>query len=441
MTRAPLVALFSFLLAACSSAPIDLVPEQRERNLDAIATDYVVLVLAANRHDEGFVDAYYGPAAFQDQAKQDSRTLAELIDAAGELRAEVMQRKFGEDADSLARQNYLAKQLLAVATRLKVVSGEKIPFDQESRNLYDTTAPHFSEQHFQAILAKIEKMIPGKGPLAERVEEFREQFVIPPDRLAAVFDVAIAACRERTLQHLVLPAEENFTLEFVTDQPWSGYNWYQGGVTSLIQVNTDLPIFIDRAVDLGCHEGYPGHHTYNALLETELVHKRGWFEFTVYPLFSPQSLIAEGSANYGIEMAFPGDARYQFERDVLMPLAGIDTRDADAYRELREAMAALSYAGNEAARRYLDGEITRAQAVDWLVTYTLTSPQRASQRVDFFDRYRSYVINYNHGKDLVARYIERHAATEAERWQKFGELLGSPMLPSDIDADDIMHDE
>ena len=122
-----------------------------------------------------------------------------------------------------------------------------------------------------------------------------------------MFDRAIAECRARTLPHVQLPANESFTVEYVTNKPWSGYNWYQGNYRSLIQVNTDLPIYIDRAIDLACHEGYPGHHVYNALLEQHLVRDRGWVEFTVYPLFSPQSLIAEGTANYGIEVAFPGD--------------------------------------------------------------------------------------------------------------------------------------
>src|SRR5690606_403409 len=109
--------------------------------------------------------------------------------------------------------------------------------------------------------------------------------------------------------------QESFQVEYVTDKPWSGYNWFQGDAHSLIQVNTDLPIFIDRAVELGCHEGYPGHHVYNALLENELVRERGWMEYSVYPLFSPASLIAEGSANYGVKLAFPGDERLAFERD------------------------------------------------------------------------------------------------------------------------------
>ena len=149
--------------------------------------------------------------------------------------------------------------------------------------------------------------------------------MIPRDRLGRVFELAIAECRRRTLQHVELPAAESFTVEYVTGKSWSGYNWYHGNYRSLIQVNTDLPIFIDRAIDLACHEGYPGHHVYNALLEKNLMRDRGWSEFSVYALFSPQSLIAEGTANYGIEVAFSDDERRAFERDVLFPAAGLES--------------------------------------------------------------------------------------------------------------------
>ena len=161
---------------------------------------------------------------------------------------------------------------------------------------------------------------------------------------------------------MTLPADERFTVEYVTDKSWSGYNWYQGGFRSLIQVNTDLPIYIDRAIDLACHEGYPGHHVYNALLEKHLVKDRGWIEFTVYPLFSPQSLIAEGTANFGIEVAFPGRERVDFERTVLFPAAGLDPSRAAEYYEVQALVDQLAYAGNEAARRYINGQIDAAQA-------------------------------------------------------------------------------
>jgi hypothetical protein len=51
------------------------------------------------------------------------------------------------------------------------------------------------------------------------------------------------------------------------------------------------------------------------------------------------------------------------------------------------------------------------------------------QRTRFFDAYRSYVINYNHGKTLVSDYVEAGGADEAERWARFEALLSSPVLP------------
>jgi hypothetical protein len=188
-------------------------------------------------------------------------------------------------------------------------------------------------------------------------------------------------------------------------------------------------------VDLACHEGYPGHHVYNALLEKSLVRDRGWVEMTVYPLFSPQSLVAEGSANYGIDVAFPGDERVRFERDVLFPAAGLDGKKAAEYYEIFAIVDRLSYAGNEAARRYLNGEISRAAAVDWLTRFALMSPPRAEQRTRFMDDYRSYVINYNLGKDLVKEYVEAHGGVvsqPARRWDVFADLLRSPRLPSGL---------
>jgi len=219
----------------------------------------------------------------------------------------------------------------------------------------------------------------------------------------------------------------------VNDKPWSGYNWYQGNSISLIQVNTDFPIYIGRAVDLGCHEGYPGHHTFNALLEKNLVIDEGWIEFSLYPLFSPQSLIAEGSGNYGIDLAFPGSERMQFEKDVLFPLAGLNADDADLFYEVAALVAKLSFAGNEAARGYLNGEMTREEAADYLQKYAMSREDKSLQRTRFFDAYRSYVINYTHGKAMVADYVERGNADADERWARFEKMLSSPMLPSDLD--------
>lgn len=418
-----------------AAAPQRGAPAGTADPMATISRDYVTLVLALGRHDRDYVDAYYGP----DDLKKEAESAGLGLDAIGERAAALLDRvrKMPKGADDLSalRQQYLEKQLGALAARVRMLKGEKLSFDAESRALYDAEAPRHDEAHFKAVLDKLERRFPGNGPLVERFDAWRRAFVIPRDKLDAVFQTAIAACRERTAAHVTLPPGEQFTVEYVTNKSWSGYNWYQGNFRSLIQVNTDLPIYIDRAIDLACHEGYPGHHVYNALLEQHLVKNRGWLEFTVYPLFSPQSLIAEGTANYGIDVAFPGPARAEFEKTKLFPLAGLDPARAAEYYDVQALVEQLSYAGNEAARAYLDGKIDREAAAAWLQRYALMSKDRAAQRIRFFDQYRSYVINYNHGKDLVRRYIESRggmAGNPAKRWQEFETLLSSPRLPSGL---------
>ncbi len=416
---------------------------QAAEDMNAVAERYVHLVLALGQHDPDYVDAFYGPAEWKTQAEKEKKSLDAIGAEAAELIATLAKTPDAATAgDEMLklRREYLQKQVSALAARVRMLKGEKLKFDDESRALYDAVAPTYRQSgsdpdsHFIQIISQLESKIPGKGPLWQRYENWRKPFVIPKEKLDEVFQLAIKECRARTLAHVALPPNESFAVEYVTNKPWGGYNWYKGNFHSVIQVNTDLPIFIDRAVDLAAHEGYPGHHVYNSLLEKNLVRDRGWMEFSVYALFSPQSLVAEGTANFGREVAFPTKTeRMKFEKEVLFPAAGIDASRADEYYAVQDLMKQLDYAVNEAARRLINGEIDESAAVQWLQKYAVMEPARAQQRVKFIQRYRSYVINYNLGEDMVRRYIEKRSGTDPEkRWSEFGKLLSSPRLPSGI---------
>jgi hypothetical protein len=406
--------------------------------MNDVAPSYVKLVLAVGRHDKNYVDAFYGPAGWKTEVEVAQKSLDAIAAEAESLVGRV--RKLPEPSDEMLRlrRSYLTRQLESLAARVAMLRGKKLSFDEESRALYDAVAPVNTEEHFRAVRDELDRALPpaaAGASLVDRYEAWRKDFTIPTDRVDGVFRAAISECRNRTAAHMTLPAGESFTVEYVTGKSWSGYNWYQGTYRSIIQVNTDFPITIDRAIDLACHEGYPGHHVYNAMLEKNLVRDRRWVEYTAYALFSPQSLIAEGSANYGIEMAFPGRERVEYEKARLYPLAGLDPRRAEEYDRVRSIVDKLAYAANEAARRYLNGEIDAAAAAKWLSDYALYPRDRAEQRVRFIDQYRSYVINYNLGKDLVRRYVESRSGTpanEERRWQVFGKLLSSPTLPSQL---------
>lgn len=424
--RCLVLGLLALCLAACANAP-GITPT----NLDLLGERFVHLALELGQYDEDYVDAYHGPEQWQRDATENPRSL-EQIRSAARSAIKTLRAARQANARSERRRIYLARQYEAMEFRTRMLAGEKVTFDEQSRGLYDAVAPRHDAAFFQAALDELDLLLPGRGDLAARYNEFRAAYVIAPERLDTVFRAAIKECAQRTMAHLKLPAAESFTIEYVTDKSWSGYNWYQGNASSLIQVNTDLPIYIDRAIDLACHEGYPGHHVYNALMEKHLLKDRGWIEFSVLPLFSPTGLIAEGTANYGITMAFPEDERVAYERDVLFGLAGLDGERAALYYEVIALVAKLSYAGNEAARRYLDGEIDAQQAIDWLAQYALLSPARARQRLAFIDQYGAYVINYNLGRDLVAAFVEQAGDNRDDRWARFEHLLSTPTLPSQL---------
>ena len=424
----------STLAAEPTAAPIitDTAGLKASNELGSIASDYVKLTLALGEKEAGYVDAYYGPAKWAEAAKTDPRDMRELGNAIVDLMLRLDAAPASDDPLVEARKRFLSAQMEAALTRHAMMQEETFPFAEEAKGLFGVTPDLRPLAEFDPVLEEIENIVPGAGPLSERVAAFENDYIIPKDRLQIVFDTAIAECKARTAQYFDLPEGENFKLEFVTGKSWSGYNYYQGGYQSLIQVNTDLPIFIGRAVDLGCHEGYPGHHVYNMLLERNLTRGRGWQEFSVYPLYSPQSLIAEGSANYGIELAFSGQDRLDYERDVLYPLAGLDPDTAAAYWALQIAKQALSGARMTIAQQYLDGEITRDQAVALNQKYQLVSAERAAQMTDFNEQYRSYVINYGLGMEMVRDWIEAQGDAPVWRWKAMERLLSEPMLPGDL---------
>lgn len=419
------------LLALCCACTTVKETETATASLDNLAERYVKTILQLGQYDSDVVDAYYGPEEWKPTgAAADSFPAAAFLEELNAIAAQLAAQPT-DTLDELEKRRLemFRKQVRAAVTKVEMMQGKHYDFDTEAKLLYDAEPPRYTFAYFDSLLQEVDAQLPGKGNVAGRWSAYQQRFVIPKEKLDTVFQAAIQEARRRTKAHYNLPENENFRVEYVTDKPWSGYNYFQGNGYSLIQINTDFPIRIERAIDLASHEGYPGHHVFNVLLEQRLVEEKGWKEFSVYPLFSPQSLIAEGSANYGIEVAFPATERLAFEREVLFPLAGLDASEAETYYSLLSTIGKLDFAGNEIARRYLNGDISRETAAELLVKYNFYEKDKALQRTRFMDRYRSYVINYNLGQQLVREYVERHGGTAdnpEKRWEVFYDLLSQP---------------
>ncbi len=422
-------------------------PVVEKTNLNSLAERYVNLALVIAQWDSSFVDAYYGPdslkpkssSPFQGAGGKSGKPVFpkdSLLTVVNALLTDVKNYTLEDQPDSVRnRAGWISDQLVSFGRRIKIFSGEYASFDEESKELFGVIAPEYDEQHYKDLVNQLDKLLPGKGNIPDRFQALANRFIIPKTKLDTVFKTAIAESRRRTKEHYQLPAEESFKLEYVTNRSWNGYNWYKGHYSSLIQINTDLNIFIDRAIDVASHESYPGHHVYNMLLEKNLYHDKGLVEISMYPLFSPQSLIAEGTANYGIDVAFPGNDKTIFARDVLLPLAGLDTTGISVYFKANAIKGQLNYARNEAARGLVNKTMSEEEAVRWLMEYALFNQQTAMKSIHFIKANRSYVINYNYGQDLARGYVEsriRDNPTPDNRWKAFGELLSNEVRIGDL---------
>lgn len=427
-----LLAPVALALASCST--MNVPPPA----LDELARQYLAVQLAIGEKDPGYVDAYYGPEELASAAAaQDAETTLPILQARVlALDTTLGSLRVAPGSAEAERVRYLRAMLGSAKVRLRMLRGEEIPFQDEAEGLFGVRPELIDLTTLDPVLAEIDRLVPGPEgenvPLHERVNAFQDRFIIPNDRLRSVIDAAVAECRARTLPHIPLPASESFELSLVTDKPWGGFNYYQGDYHSVIEINTDLPTRLDRAVDVGCHEAYPGHHVYSTLIERDRVNALGQIEYTLLPLYSPRAIISEGSAEYGVELAFPGDSQLEYERDVLAPMAGIDVSQLQAYYDLREATDRLSGAYYTIAAGYLDGTMTREQAIEASMRYRLMSRERAVQSLRFMDTYRSYVINYGLGQEIVGNAVEAGGADMAKRWERFIGILNTPTLPEDL---------
>ena len=302
LTPGPLAAILAalaVLLSACAGRRSDATAPA----LDVAAESYVRLVLALGERDADSLDSYHGPPAWQVDAKARRAALVDIQTAARSLAESLASSPAAGDEP---RRMFLVRQLRAVVARIDIVRGRRPPFAEELRALFGIDARGEDDTVALSVRAELDRLLPGRGDLTARYAMFDRRFLIAPDRLGPVLSRAIEGCRAATRAHVSLPAAERVDVEYVGDLPWSAFTRYEGGFKSRIQVNAALPLTVDRALDLACHEAYPGHHTIDSLLEARFGGRR--VELLVQPLFSPQSLLHEAASSLAGALAFSESA-------------------------------------------------------------------------------------------------------------------------------------
>jgi hypothetical protein len=394
----------------------------------ALIREYLSLGLRFDRIESGYVDAFTGdPALRQSVLAEPAPDPADLVRQAQRLLAALpdVPRRNGFDQ---ARADYIGAHLRALACAGRKFAGEDIGFVDEVHDYFDVHIAKGEAETYRQAHARLDDVLGGGGPLADRMEAYRAAEEIPPDRLAECIEAFSSALRDRVRAEYPLPDTETVVYQVVTDQPWSGFNYYLGDYRSTVAVNADVKQLMSNLPRLVAHESYPGHHTEHCRKEAGLVNRKGHAEQTIFLVNTPQCLMAEGLADLALYAAIgPGWGHWAAEI-----YADLGLRfDGERAEAVSEASAALAGVRQDAALMLHDEHRDGDEVTAFLRRWLLVNDTRARQMLRFLSSplWRAYTSTYVEGYRLLRGWLDDRPAgvSLAER---FGRLLDDPLIPS-----------
>lgn len=385
-----------------------------------VVTSYLELGLRLGRHVDGLVDAYFGPAELAAQVE------AEELHEPSELAADAAALLEALDDAGLEEQRtrWLRAQLVGLETVARKLAGEEIGYEDEVERCYGVRPRRVPEEVFEAAHQELDAALPGSGSVAERYQGWREGDGLQGETLAGVVETLAADFRARTDALLGLPAGESAHFEYVSDEPWAAFNYYQGELRSRIALNTDTSMTPTFVTELVAHETYPGHHTEHVWKEEVLVRGRDQAEESILMIGTPQSLIAEGIAGLALEILLGADAQKVTASHVAETDVAYDPDVALAVQRARVPLEDVP--GNAALLLHEDGA-SEDEAREYLMRWGLHSDKRARQSTRFMTDpvWRAYVTTYPDGHRICRDWV----GGDAERFKR---LLTEQLTPADL---------
>jgi hypothetical protein len=406
---------------------------------DPIARDYLLLALRLDQHTPGLVDGYFGPADLKARADTESlRSPGRIVEDAADLLA-----RLATEVEEPDRRDWLTVQVVALRAQAEALAGRvDVPYVDYVTRLFAWSPIRRDEAQFEDAAAAIDRLLPGRGTVADRLSAWDDRFVVPPERLPGVLEWLVAMFRGRAERLFGLPSDEEVRIKMVSGKPWTGYNWYEGGRRSRFDLNTDLPARAAEMIHVAAHETYPGHHLEHAWREVDLVEGRGRLEASVLLINAPECLLSEGLADIGHDFASPSAEEPGLLVELFERAAMSIAMDPGASRDAAERTVALAPLRrrlsesrvNAALMRHAEGR-SHDEVLDWLERVGRFAPAVATKRLEFIEHplWRTYVFVYHEGEALLRQWLE--VVPEPERARRLARLLHEQLSPTAITAE------
>ncbi len=390
------------------------------------AKSFVELALSIDKHLPGYVDAYFGPEEIREHVDAEGKAPLEELSSTLD---QILESTHQDAILTEERREYLNAQLKAMQTTLSILKGEEIGIVEESQRLYGLTPIWTEESVFEEAHQDLEYLLPGSGPLAERMENFREKTIVPNESLKSIVRNIADDFRRRTVEVIALPEDETLEFSFVQDKPWPAYNWYLGNCSSRIDINIDLPWYAGRLPLIIAHEAYPGHHTEHSVKEKELYREGGYLEHSIHPIITPKAVVSEGIAENALEIIATPEEIAQIMQSVLDQVGLKDVDGIQLYQIKKASRPLKTVDINQILLLHGEGA-SDEEVINYGIRYGLVTEQRSRKWLEFLKDplWRSYATLYPLGYELVQDFISRGE----DKTERFLRLIREPMTTSQL---------
>jgi hypothetical protein len=392
---------------------------------DGVARDFVRLALRLDRLEPGLVGGFLGDPAVRREVDAEPRS------GPGDVLRDAARLAESVPGAGLAahREEVLLAQVDAIACTASRLAGHPVPFAHEVQRCLGVPVAPGDEDAYRAVHRELDDLLPGPGPLVDRVAAHRARDELAPGQVLPAARALAAELRALVRRPYRLPADESVAFEPVAAAPWAGLHQPRGRHRSAVRLNRDARLRAGQLAQLVAHEAYPGHHAELCRLQDGPI-AAGEVEHTVALVLSPCSVVSEGLADTGLA-ALVGPGWGHWAAGVL---AGVGVRtDGDLVERVDAAMTGLLRVRQDAAlllhERGAGEPAARAHLRRWL----LVDDRRAGQMLAFLTHpvWRTYTTTYVEGYLLLRDHLGSDRPTARSR---HAALLGRPTLPRSLAA-------
>jgi hypothetical protein len=249
------------------------------------------------------VDAYFGPKNLTPDSQRKDTTGAQLLITADRLVDEINNTGF----ESSLRRDYLLGEISSLRMVVDWLQGGNVDYRTLVEGLFHIKMEKFADKEIDEATKRVETALSfmKSRNLHQKAIEFMKHGEISGEELEdlIVGELQQKASevgklfRERVFARVgaeAIPPDNGVEYKAVKDEPWSGYNYYQGGFRSINEFNIDRPFNQDTLRGVIYHE-YE-HHVSN-LWREKAYRERGYLELAVVPLHTGRCIISEGTAD------------------------------------------------------------------------------------------------------------------------------------------------